>query len=93
MVVIAGKDRGKSGTVLSAFPHTRRVVVEGVGVIKKHQKSRQRGQAGQIVDRPSPIHVSNVAIKDAKTNKPTRVGYRMEDGKKVRIAKSSNTTI
>lgn len=92
-MVIAGKDRGKSGAVLAAFPKKDRVLVEGVGMVKKHQKSRRRGQAGQIVDRPTPVHVSNVAVKEAKTGKASRVGYRIEEGKKVRISKKSGAKI
>ncbi|MBI4086931.1 50S ribosomal protein L24 [Candidatus Kaiserbacteria bacterium] len=93
VIVIAGKDRGKTGTVIAAFPKREQVLVEGIGMVKKHQKSRRRGQAGQIVDRPSPIHVSNVAAKDPKTGKVARVGYRVDDGKKVRVAKPSNDKI
>jgi large subunit ribosomal protein L24 len=93
VVVIAGKDRGKSGTVLAAFPKKDRVLVEGVGMVKKHQRAARRGQAGQIVDRPSPVHVSNVSIKDAKTGKPSRIGYVMEEGKKVRISRKSQAKI
>ncbi len=89
VIVITGKDRGKSGAVLTAFPKKDRVLVAGVGMIKKHQKSTRRGQAGQIVDRPTPVHVSNVAIKDPKTQKPARVGYSTVENKKVRIAKQS----
>lgn len=92
-MVIAGKDRGRSGAVLRAFPKKEQVLIEGVGMVKKHQKSTRRGQAGQIIGRPTPIHVSNVAIRDAKTNKPARVGYRMEEGKKVRITKGSNAKV
>lgn len=87
--MITGKDRGKSGAVLAAFPKKDRVLVVGVGMIKKHQKSNRRGQAGQIIDRPTPVHISNVAIKDTKTQKPARVGYRTVENKKVRIAKQS----
>lgn len=89
VIVIAGKDRTKSGTVLRAFPKKGQVLVEGIGMVKKHQKSRRRGQAGQIVDRPTPVHVSNVAIKDGQTNKPSRVGYTTVENKKVRVSKAS----
>ena len=92
-MVIAGKDRGRSGTVLAAFPKKDRVLVEGVGMIKKHQKSNRRGQAGQIIDRPTPVHVSNVAIKDAKTNKPSRIGYMMIEDKKARVSKASGVKL
>jgi len=93
VVVIAGKDRGKIGDVLVAFQKKERIVVAGVGMIKKHQKSNRRGQAGQIVERPTAIHISNVAIQDSKTKKASRVGYTMTDGKKVRISKASGTKI
>lgn len=93
VLVIAGKDRGKSGAVLRAFPKKEQVLVEGMGIVKKHKKSSRRGQAGQIISRPTPIHISNVAIRDIKTNKPARVGYRIGDSKKVRVTKASNTTI
>ena len=93
VIVIAGKDRGKSGKVLLAFPKKDRVLVEGVGVVKKHERSRRRGQAGQIIERPTPVHVSNIAIRDEKSGKPSRVGYRMEEGKKVRISKKSRTKL
>ena len=92
IIVLSGKDRGKSGVVLRAFPKKDTVLVEGVHVVKKHQRARRRGQSGQIVELSVPIHVSNVAIKDEK-GAPSRVGYIMEDGKKVRIAKKSGTKI
>ena len=92
VIVISGKDRGKDGAVLRAFPKKDQVLVEGVNVVKKHQRSRRRKQAGQIIERPMPIHVSNVAVKDNE-NKPSRVGYVVEEGKKVRVAKRSGNKI
>lgn len=89
VVIIAGKDRGRSGTVLRAFPKKEHVLIEGIGMIKKHQKAARRGQAGQIIGRPTRIHVSNVAIQDIKTSKPARVGYRIENGEKMRVSKRS----
>lgn len=91
IIVIAGKDRGKTGTILRTFPTKEMVLIEGVNTAKKHQRARRRGQAGQIVDRPMPIHVSNVALADK--GKPSRVGYQIEDGKKVRIAKKSGAKV
>ena len=91
IIVIAGKDRGKAGKVLRAFPQKETVLVEGINLAKKHQKPRKRGQAGQIIDRAMPIHISNVAISDKK--KPSRVGYKIEEGKKVRVARKSGDTI
>lgn len=91
--VISGKDRGKTGKVLIAFPARDQVLVENVNVKKKHQRATQTNQKGQIVDRPLPIHVSNVMMVDPKTDKPTRVGYKVEGDKKVRIAKKSGTVL
>lgn len=90
--VIAGKDKGKTGTVLSTLPGKDRVVVEGLNIAKKHVKPSQSVNGG-IEEFPAPIHVSNVKLVDPKTGEATRVGYRFEDGKKVRYAKKSNETI
>jgi large subunit ribosomal protein L24 len=91
VIVITGKDRGKSGTVLRAFPTKGKVIVENINIVKKHQKASRGTTAGQIVERAMPLDVSNVALKDPKGGKPTRVGYKIEGGKKVRIAKKSGT--
>jgi large subunit ribosomal protein L24 len=88
VIVIAGKYKGAKGKVLRAIPSESRVVVAGVARIKKHIKPTQE-KPGRIEDVESPIHVSNVALLDPKTKKPTRVGYKIEGGKKVRIAKKS----
>ena len=93
VIVIAGKDRGKSGKVLRALPKEDRVVVEGVNVVKRHQKATSQRQSGQIVDKTLPIHVSNVMIADPKSGKPTRIGIKRVNGKYTRIAKKSNTKI
>lgn len=93
VIVTTGKDRGKSGTVLRVFPKIEKVLVEGVGMVKKHQRAAGRRQGGQIIDRPSPVHVSNVSIKDPKSGKATRVGYTIADGKKTRVAKASGNSI
>ncbi|MTT32757.1 50S ribosomal protein L24 [Terrilactibacillus sp. BCM23-1] len=87
--VISGKDKGKQGVILEAFPSKQRVVVEGVNVVKKHSKPNQMSTQGGIVEFEAPIHVSNVMPLDPKTNEPTRVGYRIENGNKVRFAKKS----
>lgn len=91
VVVRTGKDRGTQGRVVAAYPTLERVLVEGVGVVKRHRRGTRRGQAGQIVERPTPVHVSNVALVDPKEKVPTRVGYELRDGKKVRIMKKSGT--
>ncbi|MEX0909687.1 MAG: 50S ribosomal protein L24 [Candidatus Paceibacterota bacterium] len=93
VVVIVGKDKGVNGKVLQAFPRSSRVLVDGVNVVKKHEKSRTQGTAGQIIEKSLPVHVSNVSLLDPKENKPTRVKYVVEDGKKVRIAKKSGQKI
>ncbi|TDM02360.1 50S ribosomal protein L24 [Macrococcus carouselicus] len=93
VIVITGKDKGKTGTVIEALPKKDRVVVEGVNIIKKHQKPTQMNPEGGIEEREAAIHVSNVMLLDPKTNQPTRVGYKVEDGKKVRVAKKSGEII
>jgi len=93
IIVLAGKDRGKEGKVIKAIPTEGKVVVEGVHIVKKHQKSRQQGKSGEIIEKAMPIDVSNVAIIDPKTKKPTRIGYEIRDGKKVRIAKKSGEIV
>ncbi|SEQ57906.1 50S ribosomal protein L24 [Piscibacillus halophilus] len=87
--VITGKDKGKEGTILEAFPKKERVLVEGVNYVKKHAKPSQENPQGGILNQEAPIHVSNVMPIDPKTGEPTRVGYEVRDGKKVRIAKKS----
>lgn len=91
MQIIAGKDRGKTGSVLTAMPRTEQVVIEGMNVVKKHQKNRRSRSQGQIIEKSLPIHVSNVALLEG--DKPVRVGYSIEgEGekrKKVRVARPS----
>ncbi|MGE6593255.1 50S ribosomal protein L24 [Bacillus mycoides] len=87
--VITGKDKGKQGVILVALPKQNRVIVEGVNIVKKHSKPSQLNPQGGIITKEAPIHVSNVMVLDPKTGEPTRVGFKVEDGKKVRIAKKS----
>lgn len=91
--VLTGKDKGKEGTVLSAMPKQNKVIVEGLNIMKKHTRPTGMGQEGGIVEKEAPIHVSNVQLIDPKTNESTRVGYRVEDGKKVRYAKKSGEAL
>ena len=94
VVVLAGKDKGKQGKVLKVLTDKDRVIVEGVNVVKKHQKPNPAlGESGGIVETEAPIHVSNVAILNPETGKADRVGFRFEDGKKVRFFKSNNAII
>jgi len=92
VIVIGGKDRGKRGKVLRVDPKKERVFVEGLNMIKRHQRPQQTagGQAaGGVIEREGPIHLSNVMLIDPKDNKPTRVGTELVDGKRVRVAKRS----
>ncbi|MCG9770254.1 50S ribosomal protein L24 [Pseudoalteromonas piscicida] len=94
VIVLAGKDKGKRGKVLSVVTETGRVFVEGINIIKKHQKPvPQLQQAGGVVEKEASVDVSNVAIFNAETGKADRVGFRFEDGKKVRFFKSTGKTI
>ncbi|CAA7615563.1 50S ribosomal subunit protein L24 [Magnetospirillum sp. LM-5] len=93
VVVITGKDKGKSGEVLAAYPKEDRVIVQGVNKVKRHTRPTQTN-AGGIVEKEASIHVSNVAHADPKDGKPTRVGVKiLEDGRKVRVAKRSGEVI
>jgi large subunit ribosomal protein L24 len=88
--ILTGKYSGKTGKVLKVFPDQKRLIVEGVNIIKKHTKPSQKNPKGGIIEKESTIHVSNVMVIDPKTNEPTRVGYKfLEDGTKVRISKKS----
>ena len=92
--VLAGKDRGKEGEVMFAFPAKNTVIVEGVNLVKKHQRPQGENQPGGIIDRDMPMHVSNVAVISPKDSKPTRVGYKiLEDGTKVRICKRTGAEL
>lgn len=94
VVVIAGKDKGKRGTVVRVMPNDK-LVVEGINLVKKHQKPNpMTGQPGGIIDKEMPLHVSNVAIWNPAAGKADRVGFRvLEDNRKVRFFKSNGETI
>lgn len=91
--IITGKDKGKEGVVLTAFPKKDRVIVEGVNMVKKHQKPSATVPQGGIVEQEASIHVSNVMVVDPSTNEPTRVGYKVVDGKKVRVSKKTGEVL
>ena len=99
VVIISGKDAGKSGRVVRTEPKKRRVYVEGLNIVKRHERARSSGDLstaspGGIVEKEGPIDVSNVMLLDPKGNKPTRVGVRADDGgKRVRYAKISGAAI
>src|SRR3954464_8471147 len=93
VVVIAGKDKGKTGEVLKVLPTEGRLIVQGVNMVKRHTRPAM-GNPGGIVEKEASIHVSNLAHIDPKDKKPTRIGYRtLEDGRKVRFAKRSGEVI
>lgn len=91
VVVLAGKDKGRTGEVLRVIPKDDKAVVRGVNQVRRHQKQSQ-SQEGGIITKEAPIHLSNIAIAD-KDGKPTRVGFEVRDGKKVRVAKTSGEVI
>jgi large subunit ribosomal protein L24 len=93
VVVLAGKDKGRTGEVLSVAPKDDKAVVRGVNMVRRHQKQSQT-QEGGIITKEAPIHLSNIALADPKDGKPTRVGFQVQkDGKKVRVAKRSGEVI
>ncbi len=92
--VLAGRDKGKRGEVLSISPTENRGFVQGVNMVKRHTKPQGMGKPGGIVEKEGPIHLSNLALLDPKGGKPTRVGFKvLDDGKKVRVAKASGEVI
>jgi large subunit ribosomal protein L24 len=92
VVVLAGKDKGRSGEVISVMPKDDKAVVRGINMVKRHQRQSQTQEAG-IISKEAAIHLSNLGVADPKDGKPTRVGFLVKDGKKVRIAKRSGEVI
>jgi len=93
VVVLSGRDKGRTGEVLRMMPKDEKAVVRGVNLVRRHQKQTPQ-QEGGIITKEAPIHVSNLALADPKDGKPTRVGFKVqEDGKKVRVAKRSGELI
>ncbi len=94
VVVISGASKGRRGEVLQVMPKVNRAVVQGVAMAKRHTKPRGMGQPGGIVEAEASINLSNVMLLDPKTDKPTRVGFRiLEDGRKVRVAKATGNVV
>ena len=92
-MVIAGKNRGKSGSVARALPKKDSIIIEGVNVVKKHEKRSKNAKKGQIVEKAMPIHISNVQILDPKTGKPTRIRVVRDGGKYSRVAQKSGSRL
>jgi large subunit ribosomal protein L24 len=94
VVVTSGKDRGKSGRVLRVDPQKERVYVEGLNIVKRHQRPRPGStDPGGVIEKEGPIHISNVMLLDPQSNKPTRVGVVREDGKRYRVARTTGEKI
>jgi large subunit ribosomal protein L24 len=99
VIIVGGKDRGKKGKVLRVESGKNRLYVEGLNIVKRHQRPQQVAgaqraeQVGGVIEREGPIHVSNVMLVDPKDGKPTRLGVEIEDGKRYRIAKRSGTRL
>jgi large subunit ribosomal protein L24 len=93
VIVVTGRDKGKTGEVIAVLPKENRVLVSGVNIVKRHTRQTAT-QAGGIVDKEAPIDISNIAHIDPRTKQPTRIGYKtLEDGRKVRFAKRSGEVI
>ena len=99
VIVVGGKDRGKRGKVLRVEPKHNRLFVEGLNIVKRHQKPQQVAgaqraeQVGGVIEKEGPIHISNVMLSDPKDGKPTRLGIEIEEGKRYRVAKRSGTRV
>jgi len=93
VIVISGKDRGRKGKIIEAFPKEGRVIVGGINLRKKHMKPKKSGEKGQIIELPAPLDVSNVKLICQKCGKATRVGYKKEGKKKYRICKKCGQEI
>ena len=93
VVILTGRDKGKTGEVFQVMPKETRALVRGINLVKRHQKQTASQEAG-IVSKEAPVHLSNIALLDPKDGKPTRVGFKvLEDGRKVRVAKRSGDLI
>jgi large subunit ribosomal protein L24 len=99
VIVIGGKDRGKKGRVLRVEPDKNRLYIEGLNIVKRHQRPRQVAgaqrseQVGGVIEKEGPIHISNVMMIDPKQGKPTRLGVEIADGKRYRVARRSGTRL
>jgi large subunit ribosomal protein L24 len=93
VVILTGRDKGRNGEILKVFPDENRAIVQGVNIVRRHQK-QTANQEGGIITKEAPVHISNLAIEDPKDGEPTRIGYKiLDDGRKVRFAKRSGELI
>ena len=93
VVVIAGKSKGKTGTIVRAMPATDQVLIDGINMVKRHRRATQQSRAGQIIEKPMPLHVSNVMLADPKDGKPTRIKISRTDGGRTRVASKSGQSV
>jgi large subunit ribosomal protein L24 len=93
VIVVSGKDKGKKGSILRVFPSEGKVIVEGVNIIKKHQRANQQNRKGQIIEKSVPMHTSNVMVVDPKDGKPTRIRIQRDGGKRTRVTVKSGTKL
>jgi large subunit ribosomal protein L24 len=94
VLVITGKDKGKKGKVRYAYPDENRIMVEGINMIKKHQKAKKQARQAGIIEREGPISVSDVMLVCTKCNKPTRLGYKvLQDGRKARVCRACGEVV
>jgi large subunit ribosomal protein L24 len=93
VIVTAGDHKGSEGRVMKVITEKNKAIVEGVNLVKKHEKPSAANPQGGITEKEAPVHISNLALKDPSSGEPTRVGYRMEGDKKIRFAKKSNQAI
>lgn len=93
IIVLTGKDKGKTGAIEAVYPKKNTVLIAGINVFKRHMKKRDEKNPGGIIDKPLPLHASKVALVDKKTKKPTRIGYLVSKGEKSRVSKKSGELI
>ena len=93
VIVVTGKDKGKKGKIVRVLPRDNKVVVDGINILKKHQRPRKTGEKGQVIKMAMPIHISNVMIVDPKTGKQSKIGKKKVGDKMVRISKKSGQEI
>lgn len=93
VLIISGKDKGRKGKVIKASPKEERLSIEGINLRKKHRKPRKSGEKGQIIEFPSPLHLSNVKLICTKCQKATRIGYKVENKRKYRFCKKCNQEV
>jgi ribosomal protein L24 len=93
VVVIAGEHKGQKGKILNVDREKNRAIVEGINLISKHTKPSAQNPQGGIIKKEAPIHISNLSLLDPKTGEPTKVGYEVRDGKKVRVSKKSKQVL